>query len=120
VEVDKSRNSLCDRMKGNNNGAARVIGFVDFREEIESGGGRIGDMKERDVTGGETMGGTNGWKESEKGLVVGFCRVIREKLVSGSIRQLSASLTLSRTTVVLPLSAGRIRIWGLDMREQRA
>ena len=27
------RNALSDRMKGSNNGAARVIGFVDFREK---------------------------------------------------------------------------------------
>ena len=37
VEVNKSRNSLSDKMKGSNNGAARVIRFVDFREEIEGG-----------------------------------------------------------------------------------
>ena len=40
-------------MKGSNNGAARVIGCVDFMEEIESGGARIRDMKERDVKGGD-------------------------------------------------------------------
>ena len=34
-------------------GQVRVIGFVDFREEIEGGGTRIRDMKERDVKGGE-------------------------------------------------------------------
>ena len=84
VEVNKSRNSLSDRMKGSNNGAARVIGFVDFREEIEGGGARIRDMKERDV---------NGLKEREKVLVVGISRVVREKPVSGSIRQLSVSLS---------------------------
>ena len=28
-------------------------GFVDFREEIEGGGARIRDMKERDIKGGE-------------------------------------------------------------------
>ena len=37
VEVNKSRNSLSDRVERSNNGAARVIGFVDFREEIEGG-----------------------------------------------------------------------------------
>jgi len=93
VEVNKSRNSLSDRMKGSNNGAARVIGFVDFREEIEGGGARIRDMKERDVKGGEILGGTNGLKEREKVLVVGISRVVREKPVSGSIRQLSVSLS---------------------------
>ena len=51
VEVNKSINSLSERMKGNNNGAARVIGFVDFREEIEGGGARIRDMKERSCVG---------------------------------------------------------------------
>ena len=50
VEVNKSRNSLSDRMKGSNNGAAKVIGFVDFREEIEGGGARIRDMKDKDET----------------------------------------------------------------------
>ena len=49
MEVNKSRNPLSDRVKGSNNGATRVIGFVDFREEIEGGGARIGDMKERDI-----------------------------------------------------------------------
>ena len=44
VEVNKSRNQLSDRVKGSNNGAARVIGLVDFREEIEGGGAGIGDM----------------------------------------------------------------------------
>ena len=79
-------------MKGSNNGAARVIGFVDFREEIEGGGARIRDMKERDVKGGEILcGTTNGLKEREKVLVVGISRVVREKPVSGSIRQLLAS-----------------------------
>ena len=49
VEVNKSRNPLTDRVIGSNNGAARVIEFVDFREEIEGGGVGIGDMKQRDV-----------------------------------------------------------------------
>ena len=54
---------------------------------------RIGDMKERDVKGRETMEGTNGLKVSEKGFIVSFSRVVKEKPVSGSIRQLSVSLT---------------------------
>ena len=37
VGVNKSRNPLSDRVMGSNNGVARVIGFVDFREEIEVG-----------------------------------------------------------------------------------
>ena len=41
VEVNKSRNSPSDRMKGSNNGAARVIGFVDI--------GKRGVEKERRV-----------------------------------------------------------------------
>ena len=77
VEVDKSRNSLSDRMKGINNGAARIIELVDFREEIVGGGARIRDMKERDVKGGEILGGTNGLKEREKVLVVGISRVVK-------------------------------------------
>ena len=83
---------LSDRMKGSNNRAARVIGFVDFKEEIEGGGARIGDMKERDVKGREILDGTNGLKEREKVLVVCISRVVREKPVSGSIRQLSVRL----------------------------
>ena len=47
--VNKSRNPLTDRVMGRNNGAARVIGFLDFRVEIEGGGAGIGDMKEGDV-----------------------------------------------------------------------
>ena len=38
------------------------------------------------------MEGTNGLKESEESLVVGFGRVVREKAVSSSIRQLSVNL----------------------------
>ena len=41
------------------------------------------------------MEGTNGLKESEEGLVVGFSR---EKAVNGSIRQLSVRLILIRST----------------------
>ena len=32
--VNKSRNPLSDRVMANNNGAVRVIGFMDFREEV--------------------------------------------------------------------------------------
>ena len=42
MEVNKSRNLLSDRVKGSINGAARVIGFVDFREKIEGGVQRLG------------------------------------------------------------------------------
>ena len=45
--VDKSKILLNDRVMARNNGAARVIGFVDFREE--GGGAGIEDMKEGDV-----------------------------------------------------------------------
>ena len=78
-------------------------------------------MKERDVKGGEILGGTNGLKESEV-LVVGFCRVIKEKLVSGSIRQLSVSLSkrLVEDHSGTVQFVGRIRMWGLDLREWRA
>ena len=50
-------------------------------------------MKERDVKGGEILCGTNGLKERKKVLVVGISRVVREKPVSGSIRQLSVNLS---------------------------
>jgi len=79
VEVDESRNPLSYRAKGSNNkGVARVIGFVDFREEIEGRGARIGDMKEREFMSGETMEGNKDLKESEKGFVVGFGIVVME------------------------------------------
>ena len=45
--VNKRRKPLSDRVMGSNNGAARVIGFVDFREKIEGGGARIGYDGER-------------------------------------------------------------------------
>ena len=67
-------------------------------------------MKEEGV-----MEGTNGLKESES-LVVGFGRFVVEKAVNGSISCLFASAN----TVVLPLSAGRIRMWELDLRERTA
>ena len=38
------------------------------------------------------MEGTNGLKEGEEGLVIVFSRVVREKVVSGSIRQLPVDL----------------------------
>jgi hypothetical protein len=40
-------------------------------------------MEEGDVLGGETMEGASVLKESEKSLVVGFGKVVREKVVSG-------------------------------------
>ena len=47
--VNKSRKPLSNRVMVSNNGAARVIRFVDFREEIEGGHTGIGNMKEGDV-----------------------------------------------------------------------
>jgi hypothetical protein len=32
-----------------NNGATRVVGFIDFEEEVENWGTGIGDMEEGDV-----------------------------------------------------------------------
>ena len=49
-------------------------------------------MEEGDVLGGETMDMASALKESEEGLVVDFGRVVGEKAVSGSIRQLSVCL----------------------------
>ena len=57
-----------------------------------------------------------GWKdhggdqcfESEKDLVVGVGRVVREKTVSDCIRLLSVCLS---KIINLSLSAGRIRVW---------
>ena len=40
--VNKSRNLLSERVMGSDNGAARVIGFMDFREEVEGGDARLG------------------------------------------------------------------------------
>ena len=52
--VDKSGNPLSDRVMKRDNGAVRVIGFMDFREEVERGM-RMRDMEEEDVLRGETM-----------------------------------------------------------------
>ena len=93
---------------------ARIIGFIDFGEEVESGGAGIGDMEEGDVLGGKTMERVS---VLTKGLVIGVSWVMRKKMVSGSIRQLWS--TLLRTTVILPLSAGRISMWRLDLKELR-
>ena len=60
-------------------GAARVIKHMDFR----GGGVEIGDMEER------PWRGASGLKESGEGLVIFFDRVVRERAVSGGIRQLS-------------------------------
>ena len=49
VGVNKSRNPLSNRVMGRDNGAARVIGFLDFRDEVDGGGVGIGDMEEGDV-----------------------------------------------------------------------
>ena len=51
------------------------------------------DTEEGDVLGGETMEGSSVVKESEEGLAVVVGRVIREKMVNGSIRQLSVCLS---------------------------
>ena len=62
-------------------------------------------------------------KESEEGLVIVFGRVIREKTVSGSIRQLS--VCLSKIFILVEDHSGtvlicRIRMCGLDLREWTA
>ena len=53
----------------------------------------IGDIEEGDVLGGETIEGANVLKENVEGLIVGIGRVVREKVVIGSIRQLSVRLS---------------------------
>ena len=60
VGVDKSRDLFSDRMMGSNNGAARVIGFMDVRDRVESGdwgcgGGRC--LGRRDHEGGQCFEG---------------------------------------------------------------
>ena len=42
--VHKCRDSLGDRVLGSDNEVARIFGFMEFREEVEIGGGGIGEM----------------------------------------------------------------------------
>ena len=42
VEVNKSRNLLSDRVKGSNNGTARIVEFVDLGKEVEGWGAGFG------------------------------------------------------------------------------
>jgi hypothetical protein len=44
---------------GRENGAARIVGFKDFREEVESGCATIGEVEEGDILGVETMEGSS-------------------------------------------------------------
>ena len=53
---------------------------------LEYGGARIEDLKEGGVFGRETTERASVLKESEKGLIVDFGRVVREKTGSSSIR----------------------------------
>ena len=43
--IDKGRCTFGDRVLGRDNGMARIVGFMDFGEELESGGSGIGDME---------------------------------------------------------------------------
>ena len=45
VVADKSRNTLSERVMGSDNGEVRIAGFMDFGEEVESGGAGIGIWK---------------------------------------------------------------------------
>ena len=47
---------------GRNNGAARVVGFMDFGDKEERGVG-IGDMEERYILNRNTMDGASTLKE---------------------------------------------------------
>ena len=49
------RDTFADKMMGSNNEAVRIVGCMDFRDEVESGGIGIGNMEEGDVLGRETM-----------------------------------------------------------------
>jgi hypothetical protein len=66
VGVDKSRNLLSDRVMGRDNGAVRVIGFMEFREEVEGRDSGIGNMEKGDILGRETIDGASVLKESER------------------------------------------------------
>ena len=120
--VEKCKDMLGDGVLGRDNGEARNVGFMDFGEEVESRG--LGIWR-REISWEERLWrGTSVLKE-DKGLVVGDCRFMREKMVGGSIRQLSVDLSKIVILVedhsgILPLSAGRIKMWGLDLREWRA
>ena len=61
---------------------------MDFGERIESRGARIREMEKVDVLGGKTIETANILEEGMEDLHVGVGRVIREKMVSGRVRQL--------------------------------
>ena len=69
-------------------------------------------MEEGDVLGGETMDMASALKESEEGLVVDFGRVVREKAVSSSIRQLS--VCLSKIVILVENYSGIALVWWKD------
>ena len=54
VGVNKSRNLLSDRLMGSNTGVARVIEFVDFREDIEGGARGLGIWR-REMSAEESL-----------------------------------------------------------------
>ena len=83
LKIDKCGDLIIGRVVGRNTGATRVVGFMDFGEEIESGSVRIRDMEEEDVLAGKTTERANSLKEGKEALVVGVSRVTREKKISG-------------------------------------
>ena len=58
MEVEKFRGMVGNGVIEKDNGAVRIAGFMDFGEEVKSGGTGIGDMEERNILGGKTMKGT--------------------------------------------------------------
>ena len=55
--VDKYRNILSGGVIERNNGANRIVGFMDFGEEVKSRDVRIRDMEEEDVLGEKNLKG---------------------------------------------------------------
>ena len=69
-----------------------IVGFMDFKEKVESGVAGIWDIEQGDVLSRKALE-ANILKNGKKGLTVDVGTVIREKMISGSVRQLSFSLS---------------------------
>ena len=81
--IDKHGDTFSRTVKGRNNGAIRIVEFMDFEGGGTEWGTRIRDMEEGDLLGGKTMNRTSILKEGEKGFVIGVSKIMGE--VSGSV-----------------------------------
>ena len=77
-------------MVGGDIGAARIVGFMDFGEEVECGGAGIRDMEEGDVLDGNAMERASVLKEDEEDFIIRVRRVARKTAVDDSCLLASA------------------------------